>query len=105
MFSELYKAIQRAIRYLVHLDPLYRLQYVIRLKNGSLNPGSAISWESRLTFPQANTSHWPNVGLMLVQRRRRWTNINPTLGQYLVFAGRQLHIFFTSYEVISSPRD
>ena len=27
---------------------------------------------------------------MLVQRRRRWTNIRPTLGQHLVFAGMPL---------------
>ena len=29
----------------------------------------------------------PNVGLMLDQRPRRWSNINPTLGERLVFAG------------------
>ena len=29
----------------------------------------------------------PNVGLLLVQRRRRWANSNPTLGQRLIFAG------------------
>ena len=28
-----------------------------------------------------------NVGFMLGQRRRRWTNIKPTLGQYIVFSG------------------
>ena len=36
----------------------------------------------------ANTIQCINVGLMLVQRRRRWTNIKPTLDQRLVFAGR-----------------
>ena len=30
---------------------------------------------------------WPNAGLMLVQRRRRWTNIKPGLSQDNVFAG------------------
>ena len=35
----------------------------------------------------ANTRRWPNDGLMLDQRRRRWANIHPTLGQRLVFAG------------------
>ena len=35
----------------------------------------------------ANTSRSPNVGLMLDQRRRRWTNIKPTLGERLVLAG------------------
>ena len=29
----------------------------------------------------------PNAGVMLDQRRRRWANINPTLGQRLLFAG------------------
>ena len=36
---------------------------------------------------QVHTGLWPNVGLMLGQRRIRWTNINPTLGQSLLFAG------------------
>ena len=36
----------------------------------------------------ASKRHWPNVGLRLGQRRRRWTNIRPTLGQCLLFAGR-----------------
>ena len=35
----------------------------------------------------ANMRHWPNVGLLLGQRRRRWANSNPTLGQRLMFAG------------------
>ena len=35
----------------------------------------------------ANTSHCAIVGSMLVQRRRRWTNIKPTMAQCLVFAG------------------
>ena len=29
----------------------------------------------------------PNAGLMLGQRRRRWTNIKPALGQHLVLSG------------------
>ena len=33
------------------------------------------------------TSSWPDVGLMLGQRRRRWPNIKPTSGQRLVIAG------------------
>ena len=37
----------------------------------------------------ANTRHPHNVGPMLGQRRRRWTNIGPTLGRCLVFAGKQ----------------
>ena len=34
-----------------------------------------------------NTIRWPNAGLMLAQRRRRWANISPALGQRVVFAG------------------
>ena len=34
----------------------------------------------------ANTSRSPNIGLMLSQRRRRWLNISPTLGERLVLA-------------------
>ena len=32
-----------------------------------------------------NTSGWPNAGLILGWCRRRWPNINPALGQRLVF--------------------
>ena len=35
----------------------------------------------------ANTTRWPIAGLVLVQRRRRWTSISPELGQRVVFAG------------------
>ena len=34
----------------------------------------------------ANMSRWPNVGLLLGQRRRRWAGSKPTLGQRLMFA-------------------
>ena len=30
---------------------------------------------------------WNHAGLMLIQRRRRWTSIKPALGQCLVFTG------------------
>ena len=35
----------------------------------------------------ANMRRPHEVGSMLVQRRRRWTSIEPALGEYLVFAG------------------
>ena len=35
----------------------------------------------------ANTIHWTNVGLMLVQRRRRWTNVKPALARSIVLTG------------------
>ena len=34
-----------------------------------------------------NTLGLPNAGSMLARRRRRWANIEPTLGQRNVFAG------------------
>ena len=35
----------------------------------------------------ANKRRSPNTGLMLAHRLRRWSNINPALGERLVFAG------------------
>ena len=35
----------------------------------------------------ANMGRWASVGLLLGQRRRRWANSKPTLGQRLLFAG------------------
>ena len=39
-----------------------------------------------MTLP-ANTRRCPTAGLMLVHRRRCWSNIKPALGQCLLFAG------------------
>ena len=47
----------------------------------------AIRRKDRNKLP-ASTSPAPNVGTMLGQRLRRWSNIVPTLGERLVFAGR-----------------
>ena len=38
----------------------------------------------------ANMICQPNVGLMLGQRRKRWANSKPTLGQRLVLLGEAL---------------
>ena len=35
----------------------------------------------------ANIIHWPNVGLLLAHRLRRWPNSKPALVQPLMFAG------------------
>ena len=40
--------------------------------------------------PLATQQSWPNVGLMLAQRRRRWADIRPALDQRFVFV-RQSH--------------
>ena len=45
--------------------------------------------EERGIIP-ANTGHCSCVGSMLGQRRRRWTNIEPTHEQCPVFAGMRL---------------
>ena len=37
-----------------------------------------------------NTIHWDIVDSILGQRRRRWTNIEPTMAQSNVFAGIRL---------------
>ena len=42
--------------------------------------------------PPANSS--PNVGLILGQRLRRWTNAKPTLIQRFVFAGPEYRLTF-----------
>ena len=44
-----------------------------------------------------------NVGLMLVERRRRWANIKPTLGQRIVFAGNNVNKWI-SLTIIYSRR-
>ena len=38
------------------------------------------------------TRHWPSAVLMLVQYLRRWPNINPALGQCLLFTGKSVSI-------------
>ena len=48
---------------------------------------AAIRGTDTCTWYPADTIHWINVGLTLVQRRRRWTSVNPTLIQRLVSAG------------------
>ena len=50
----------------------------------------------------ANTRRWPNVGLMMGQRRRRRPNIKPALGQCLVFVtGTDRH----NPSLPANPRD
>ena len=56
--------------------------------------------DSAIFHIPANTRRWPNVGLMLGQRRRRWANISPTLGQCIVFAGIA-HIVYRVPETLS----
>ena len=60
------------------------------------------TWRSHSTLPKGHSDlwdrygfsavkrRWNNVGLMLGQRRRWWTNIKPTLGKHLLFKWRSL---------------
>ena len=38
-----------------------------------------------LSCRHSNTRRWPNVGLLLAHRLRRWTNISPVLGYCVAF--------------------
>ena len=40
----------------------------------------------------ANMRRWPNVGLLLAHRLRRWPYSKPTLGQRVMFAGSRVYI-------------
>ena len=42
---------------------------------------SVMSW---FNLPQPYIRQWPNAGVMLAQRCKRWTDIEPTLGQHLI---------------------
>ena len=44
-----------------------------------------------------NTRHPHKVGLMFGKRRRRWTNIKPTLCECLVFSGTTIRSTVISY--------
>ena len=54
----------------------------------------AIGLAAELTARQlwADLSHLPTAGLMLVHRLRRWTNIEPAVGEAIVFAGTEWHL-------------
>ena len=39
----------------------------------------------RLSCRRSNTRCWPNVGLLLAHRLRRWANFSPVLGDHVVF--------------------
>ena len=51
----------------------------------------------------ADTRHWPKAGSMLVLRLRRRPNIEPTLGQCLVFAGKMLVFIESLWSDVGMP--
>ena len=50
----------------------------------------------------AITRPWTNVGSLFVQRRRRWTNSDPTFVQCLVFSGNCLQTSLLYHALLSS---
>ena len=48
-----------------------------------------VSVRSLLPCRRSSTRHWPNDGLMLAHRLRRWPSIKPAVVQRFVFAGSQ----------------
>ena len=51
-----------------------------------IHDGSGHRLLSNLWLNPSNTGHSPNVVSLLVQRQRRWANIETALGECLVFA-------------------
>ena len=58
-----------------------------RVRETSVEIESGERWEYPPWPPPANTKRRPNAGLMLGHRRRRWPNIKPALGHFLVLIG------------------
>ena len=69
--------------------------------------GDGVGPDSQCEYVPANTRHRTNVGLMSVQRLRRWNDIKPALVQCIVFAGELLsavgHSLPLIAALISSP--
>ena len=65
-----------------------RWAYKVRLTCSSLGMRYQFIAFIKQVSVHTNTRCWPNVELTLAQRIWRWSNVNPTLGQCLVFAGR-----------------
>ena len=61
--------------------------------------GTAQARNERSGQQPADEIRWINVGLRLVQRRRRWTNVKPTLIQRLVDAGRAKGAVYTESDL------
>ena len=55
------------------------------IRFASITQAFALTWTKRTI--SADTIRWTNARLMLVQRRRRWVNINPALVQRLLLIG------------------
>ena len=61
------------------------------------------SWGSRTRSWQSNRAVWSDAGLILDQRRRRWANIKPALGQLRLFSG-SLALTFLWHTLINRSR-
>ena len=70
-----------------------------------LQKNSSLTWHWHVRFstrPTANTMRWPNTDMMLGQRRRRWANIIPALGQFLALADRLDDALWVIWESLKS---
>ena len=55
----------------------------------------------QVRYVQANARHWAIVGSMLGQRRRRWTNIEPTMAEWRVFVRIDSFICFLHGNIVN----
>ena len=87
-----------------HISPTLNFKYCSKLVIGRcLAKSTMIGWRKyygggggcRQTpvWSPANTRFWPNVVSILAHGQPRWTNIETTSGQVLVFAGRTVGIW------------
>ena len=58
------------------------------LNKHHVRPKCVCASRTRCRPNPANTILSPNAGVMLAHRLRRWVNINPALGERIVFAGK-----------------
>ena len=56
------------------------------------------TWPNNGLYP-AYTEHWHNIGLMLVQRRRRWPNVKPALFQRVVFDRYTIEVYLSMVDL------
>ena len=74
-----------SIQFIAEAIKIKLLLVVSKTEAGRFVCEELLFWE--ITKYPSNTRCLPNVGSMLGSHRRRWTNIEPALGQTLLFAG------------------
>ena len=85
----------------IYLNTGYTICFILTYRSSSeekISTDDHIYYHDHITYDNspcpvkyhnisANMRRWPDVGLLLGQRRRRWANSKPTLGQRLTLAG------------------